>query len=157
MKLPAGVCGVLAAIGFCCTVTACGGDGSVPRSSPTGTTTSLVRPSLGPPSSVGSSTASDGSPPPAPVPPPRVNVFTIDIPGAGTVSYALVSPSCRKTGYVANLRGGGRVTLDAATLTVAIPGLARRSIPVAVTPRPGHTVATGTATDGSAVSIVFPC
>lgn len=96
-------------------------------------------------------------PPAASVPAFRVGRFTLDVPGAGTVTYKLIAPSCGARADVASLPGGGRIRLAGSTLTVVIPGLATRVVAVGVTHRDAHTRAGGTAVDGSAVSVVFEC
>lgn len=96
-------------------------------------------------------------PPAAPVPAFRVGRFTLDVPGAGTVTYQLITPSCGARADVASLPGGGSIRLAGSTLTVVIPGLTTRVVAVGVMHRDAHTQASGTAVDGSAVSVVFEC
>lgn len=96
-------------------------------------------------------------PPVAPIPAVQLGRFTLDVPGAGTVTYRLLEPVCGARADVARLSGGGDIRLAGSTLTVAIPGLARRVVAVRVTHRNTHTRAGGVAGDGSAVSVMFPC
>lgn len=99
----------------------------------------------------------DLRPPVAPVPAVQLGRFTLDVPGAGTVTYRLIEPVCGARADAARLSGGGDIRLAGSTLTVAIPGLARRAVAVRVTHRNTHTRAGGVAGDGSAVSVMFPC
>ena len=101
--------------------------------------------------------AADLRPPVAPVPAVQLGRFTLDVPGAGTVTYRLLEPVCGARADVARLSGGGDIRLAGSTLTVAIPGLTRRAVAVRVTHRNTHTRAGGVAGDGSAVAVMFPC
>lgn len=149
---------VLALVGLCLGAAA-GCDGgraskssAVPPRTPSAGSTESTRPSSS------ALTSTPGTvPPAASVPAAALGVLTIDVPGAGAVSYRLKSASCTPRSASATLTGGGAVQLTGSSLMVAIPGLTRRELKAVVQHHQGRTEAGGNAADGSAISVVFPC